>query len=74
MSHNTFLVISAILIIFPFVVSCIKGSPGIGLLTGIASFLAMGFVAGQGASIMEIFLSGFVVSGLGTTYSLNNDY
>ena len=74
MSHNTYLIICAILIVFPFVVSCIKGSPGIGLLTGIASFLAMGFVANQGAPTLGILLCGFFVSGLGTAHSLNSYY
>ncbi len=73
MSYNTFLVICAILIAIPFIVSCIKGNPLVGLIAGFAAFLLMGFAAAQGASMMAVHAIGLVIAGIGTAHSLHGD-
>ena len=73
MSYNTFLIICAILVAIPFIVSCIKGNPIVGMIAGFAAFLVMGFAVGHGASMMEVHAIGLVIAGLGTAYSLHGD-
>jgi hypothetical protein len=73
MSHSTFLIVCAVLIVIPFVVSCIKGNPIIGLVCGFASLMIMGFAAEHGASMFQIHLVGVLIAGLGTTWSLHGD-
>jgi hypothetical protein len=71
MSQQTFLIICAVFIAIPFIVSCIKGNPLVGFIAGLASFLLMGFAASHGASMLEIHVVGFVLAGLGTAWALH---
>ena len=73
MSHPTFLIVCAILIAIPFVVSCIKGNLTPGLIAGGVSFVIMGVAAGNGASMFVVHLLGFVIAGFGVAWSLQND-
>ena len=73
MTHQTFLIICAVFIAIPFVVSCIKGNPLAGFIAGLASFLLMGLAANHGASMFEIHLIGFVIAGIGTAWSLHGN-
>ena len=73
MSHQTFLITCAILIGLPFVVSCFAGKGHIGMLTGLIGFLSMGFLAGQGSSMLVILVTGFIIAGIGISLSLNRD-
>lgn len=73
MTHQTFLILCAVFIAIPFVVSCIKGNPLVGFIAGLASFLLMGFAANHGASMFEIHLLGFVIAGIGTAWSLHGN-
>ena len=74
MSHQTFYLICAGLIAIPFLVSCIKGIPAIGFLVGFVSLLVMGFMAGHGATMFEIHAVGFVIAGLGISWTLHGDW
>lgn len=71
MAHTTFLLISGILIAIPFVISCIKGNPLVGFIAGLVSFLLMGYLTGSGASMFMVHVTGFVIAGLGTAWSLH---
>ena len=73
MSHDTFLIVCAILIALPFIVSCIKGNPLVGMIAGLAAIFIMGFAASQGASMMAVHAIGLVIAGLGTARSLHGD-
>ena len=73
MSYNTFVIICVILIAIPFVVSCIKGDPLVGMIAGLAAFFLMGFAASQGAPMIVVHLIGLVIAGLGTAHSLHGD-
>ncbi len=65
MSNDAFIIICLILIAAPFIVSCIKGKPFIGVIAGIASFLAMGFAANNGIPMLGVHLIGLVIAGIG---------
>ena len=73
MSHDTFLIVCAILIAGPFILSCIKGKPLIGLIAGFASYILMGFAAGQGASIVMVLAIGLVIAGICIAHSFDGD-
>lgn len=73
MSHDTFLIVCAILIVIPFIVSCIKGNPVVGATIGIAAFLIMSFAAAYGASMLGVLVIGILFAGVGTSWVLHGD-
>ncbi|MEO5915806.1 MAG: hypothetical protein ABIS50_16340 [Luteolibacter sp.] len=68
---NTCQIVCIILIAIPFMVSCIKGNPVVGVVAGFVSLLLMSYAAGHGASIPEVLLIGIFIAGLGTAFSLH---
>jgi hypothetical protein len=73
MSYQTFLIICAILIGLPFMVSCFKGNPGTGLIAGFVSFFIMALAARNGASALAVHALGFVIAGFGIAFALRDD-
>ena len=72
MSYQTFLIICGILIGIPFVVSCVKGIPCVGLAAGLITMVAMIVVTLCGASMFMIHLVGFIVTGFATAKLLDD--
>ncbi len=73
MSYDKFLIICAVLIAIPFLVSCIKCNPLIGVVVGFVSFLIMSLIAGHGGTMFEVHAVGFIIAGLGIVASLHYD-
>ncbi|MEO5714651.1 MAG: hypothetical protein ABIT37_14285 [Luteolibacter sp.] len=69
MSYDTFLIICGALIAIPFMITCFRGNPQIGLTAGVVSLLLMSFAAHNGASMLGVHLIGFVIAGFAIAWS-----
>ena len=68
------MIICAILIGLPFMVSCcFRGNPFTGLIAGFVAFLIMTIAAGNGAPWLAVLALGFVSAGFGIAFAMRDD-